>query len=103
MGDEIRHCQDFAALQLVDKRSDRALAQRRVRRAHVEQIGVVGDDGADAGFLAVAVELFDLSLGVWFGSPLARGFGEDLNCVTIHLLAFEECIANAAGDGHVRA
>jgi hypothetical protein len=63
----------------------------------------VGDDRADAGFLPIDVKLFDLFLAVRFGSPLARRFGEDLNRVTSDFLPLHECIADAAGNGHMCA
>ena len=57
VSDEIGHAQNFAALQLIDERLDGAQAQRRIRRAQVEQIGIVRDDSGDAGFLPIGVKI----------------------------------------------
>ena len=103
MSDQIGHAENFAALQLIDERGDRAQAQRRVGRAQVQQIGIVRDDLRDAGVFAIGVKLLDLFFAIRFGGPLARGLGKNLNRVAGDFFAFEKGVADAAGDGHVRA
>jgi hypothetical protein len=49
------------------------------------------------------VKLLYFFLAVRFRSPLARRFGENLNRVTSDFVSLKKCIADAAGDGHMRA
>ncbi len=103
MSDQIGDAQNLAALQLVDKRHHRAHPQRRVRRAEIEQVGIVRDDFGDAGFLAIDDKLFDLFFAVWFRRPLARRLGKNLDRIAVDFLAVEQRVADAAGDRHVSA
>ena len=103
VSDEIRDIQNLAALHLVNKRGNRARAQRGVGRTEIQQIGIVGNNGVDAGFLAIDLKLLDLVFRERLGGPLPRRLGKNLDGVAIDLLAFKQRIADAAGDGHVGA
>ena len=103
MSDEMGHAQNFAALQLIDESLYRAQAQRRIRRAQVQQVGIVRDDFRYAGVFPVGVKLLDLFFAIRFAGPLARGFGKNLNRVAFDLFAVEKGVADAAGDRHVGA
>ena len=103
VGDQVRHVEYFAAFHLVDERADGTLAQSRVGRAQVEQVGIVGDHRSDAGFLPIGVELRDLVFSQRLRRPLARRLGENLNRLAGDLPAFEKGVADAAGDGHMGA
>ncbi len=56
MRDQKGDAERLASFEFVDKSGDRALAQRFVGRAEVEQVGIVRDDPRDPGLLLIALE-----------------------------------------------
>src|SRR5271163_3345404 len=102
MGDENRHAQRLASMDLVDQSLDRLEPQRVIRRAEIHQVGIMRDHGADAGLGLKPFEVLDFFLAVGLRRPLPRRLGENLDTFAADLLAAVERLANFSGDRHMR-
>jgi len=101
MHDEGGDAELLAALQLGEVGVDAFPAIGRVGRGEIDQVGGVGDDGADAGALFGGAPGLDLGVDERFGVPLALVFDEDLQAVAAGSLGDIEGEMEAACDGHM--
>ena len=70
MNDDAEQAERVGAIELVDERRDRLLAQHRERRGEVDQVAGVRDDGRDARLVDAPAEKPDFGAVERLAAPL---------------------------------
>ena len=91
------------AIELVDERRDRLLAQRRRCGRQVDQVAGVRDDGRDAGLVDAPAEGADVRRVERLAAQLAGVLAEDLQRLAAVEHGALDGVRDAAGHGHVSA
>ena len=102
VGDQARNPQRLASIQLHQEGLEGLLPEPVLRRAEIDEVGIVGHYGPDPGGSQIGPESIQLTVPEGSRPPLVTALDEDLQRLAPHLLCGEHRPVDAPGNGDVR-